>query len=309
MNLNENRRLVINGIFQHVTIMAEEKDLPLLVFVHGGPGDGALPLILRYQSELARHFTLVIWEQRGAGKSFYEFGVHEKVEIADYIGDLHELIEYLLKRFKQKKVYLWGHDFGTIIGLRYIMEYPDTVKMYIACSQVVNMEKAMRLRLRYAIENSPRMIANKLLKIDPTFSGDHAIKDLALLDKQITRLKGNLYDQKSTVSLQHIYLRCPAYTMFDYQRYRKGIAQSIEKLWPEIMTVNFESITHFAVPVLFVEGRNDKRLSSALAKTYFDKITSEKQWVWFEQSSHYPQWCEPQAFNTLMIDLLSQERK
>ena len=307
MSVNENRLIEINGVFQYVAIMAQKKGLPLLVYVHGGPGEAALPLLMHYQKELAQHFTFVVWEQRGAGKSFYEFGVNEKVVIDDYVEDLRALTAYLTGRFHQDKVYLLAHDFGTIIGLRYIQKYPETVRKYIGCSQVVNMEKAMRLRLRYAIENSPRNVANRLLKIDPTFSGERWMKDLERLDKQITRLKGCLYDQKNKFSLQHIYLRCPAYTMFDYQRYRKGIEQSVRKLWPEIMQVDFESTTRFDVPVVFVEGRHDKRLSSALAKTYYDKFTSAKQWFWFEESSHYPQWCEPQAFNELMIRLLEQE--
>ena len=190
MSVNENRLIEINGVFQYVAIMAQKKGLPLLVYVHGGPGEAALPLLMHYQKELAQHFTFVVWEQRGAGKSFYEFGVNEKVVIDDYVEDLRALTAYLTSRFHQDKVYLLAHDFGTIIGLRYIQKYPETVRKYIGCSQVVNMEKAMRLRLRYAIENSPRNVANRLLKIDPTFSGERWMKDLERLDKQITRLKG-----------------------------------------------------------------------------------------------------------------------
>lgn len=77
--------------------------------------------------------------------------------------------------------------------------------------------------------------------------------------------------------------------------------QTSAKLWKEIMTIDFEQVTKLPVPVVFVEGRHDKRLSSALARTYYDKLTSAKEWYWFESSSHFPQWCEPEAFNELMI--------
>ncbi|GJM56965.1 alpha/beta fold hydrolase [uncultured Dubosiella sp.] len=301
MSINENRRIEINGVFQHITILSQNRNLPLLVYVHGGPGDGALPMLLKYQSELADHYTFVIWEQRGAGKSYYAFGVNETVKIDDYVEDLHVLVGYLTKRFDQKQVYLLAHDTGTIIGLKYIMKYPETVKKYIGCSQVVNMEKTMRLRLRYAIENSSKSVANKLLQIDPTFSSPESMKDLNYLDKQITKLKGNLYNQKTTLSHQHIYLRCGFYTLFDYRRYLLGMEQTSAKLWKEIMTIDFEQVTKLPVPVVFVEGRHDKRLSSALARTYYDKLTSAKEWYWFERSSHFPQWCEPEAFNELMI--------
>ena len=74
MQINEQLKLPINGVLQYVSIRAEEAGLPLLLYLHGGPGDAALPLVLKYNRELESHFTVAVWEQRGAGKSYYDFG-------------------------------------------------------------------------------------------------------------------------------------------------------------------------------------------------------------------------------------------
>lgn len=120
MYLNQEKRMMINGALQYILLLAEHKDLPLLIYVHGGPGDAALPLLLHYQKELASKYTLVLWEQRGAGKSYYEFGQYENLLLDDYVQDLHEIVQYVLKRFHQEKVYLCAHDFGTIIGFLFL---------------------------------------------------------------------------------------------------------------------------------------------------------------------------------------------
>ena len=74
MPINHQNTITLNGVPQYVSIRAERDHLPLLLYLHGGPGDAALPLVLKYNSELEKHFTVVVWEQRGAGKSYYDFG-------------------------------------------------------------------------------------------------------------------------------------------------------------------------------------------------------------------------------------------
>lgn len=83
---------------------------PLLLYLHGGPGDAALLLVMKYNKELEKCYTVVIWEQRGAGKSYYEFD--GTVTIDDFLQDIYELTKYLLDRFLQSSIYLLGHSWG-----------------------------------------------------------------------------------------------------------------------------------------------------------------------------------------------------
>ena len=74
MYINEQGAIPINGALQYVSIRSEKENAPLLLYLHGGPGDAALPLVLKYNRDLEKHYTVVVWEQRGAGKSYYKFG-------------------------------------------------------------------------------------------------------------------------------------------------------------------------------------------------------------------------------------------
>ncbi|WAG62615.1 alpha/beta hydrolase [Clostridium estertheticum] len=71
------------------------------------------------------------------------------------------------------------------------------------------------------------------------------------------------------------------------------------------MTVNFENIKQFQVPVIFIEGRYDYQVSAKVAEEYYNNITSQKRIYWFEKSCHFPQWCEASKFNDIVIGLIN----
>lgn len=110
MYIDEQTKLMINDILQYVSIRSEAENAPLLLYLHGGPGDAALLLVMKYNKELEKCYTVVIWEQRGAGKSYYEFD--RTVTIDDFLQDIYELTKYLLDRFLQPSIYLLGHSWG-----------------------------------------------------------------------------------------------------------------------------------------------------------------------------------------------------
>ncbi len=46
--INDQIRIPINGVRQYISIRSEQERAPLLLYLHGGPGDTALPLVLKY---------------------------------------------------------------------------------------------------------------------------------------------------------------------------------------------------------------------------------------------------------------------
>ena len=66
------------------------------------------PLVLKYNQALEKNFTVVVWDQRGAGKSYYPFAEDTPVTIETFLQDLYFLVQYLLERFRQERLYLWG---------------------------------------------------------------------------------------------------------------------------------------------------------------------------------------------------------
>lgn len=301
MYIEEHKKIEINGVKQHVSIIAQKDNLPILLYLHGGPGDAALPLVMKYNKELTENFTLVIWEQRGAGKSYYKF--IKPVTIGDYLDDLHQLVKLLLERFNQEKLYIIGHSWGSVLGLSYINQHPEYVHKYIGCGQVVNMRKSCQEAYDFALLHAEGKALDRLKNIDCSYQSDNWLKDLLFVTGQVVKHKGSLYGRTNYNDLIKPFLFSSYYTISDIIRRQKGSLQSIKFLWQELMGIDFESQVEYDVPIVFIEGRYDAHVSSDISKEYYESINSDKEFYWFDKSCHFPQWSEKERFNSILAEL------
>lgn len=302
--INLQERILINDVEQFVSIRGMSEQLPLLIYLHGGPGDAALPLVRKYNSALEDDFLVAVWEQRGAGKSYYPFAPDEPLTIDTFVQDARCLIEQLLKRFDKKKVYLFGHSWGSVLGLLLCKQYPALIHTYIGCGQVVNMQKSSRIAYEFALEHATGKVQKRLSQINCGYTGENWLGDLLFTTKQVVKRGGSLFGASSYNRFVLDFIRSKEYTLRDLLCREKGSLQSIRRLWPELMGISFEDTTAYGVPIVFVEGRQDYHVSSLLAKEYFDSITTPKEFHWFERSAHFPQWSETEKFHQSMQGVL-----
>ncbi len=111
--LAELTRIKLGKSEQWVLIRTENIANPIVLFVHGSPGTSELTLNRRDTQELEKYFTVVNWDQRGAGKSYAAIADTGAMHIGQYVEDIHSLSGYLAKRFNQDKILLAGHSRGS----------------------------------------------------------------------------------------------------------------------------------------------------------------------------------------------------
>ena len=68
--IDEASYVEIGGIEQWITIRGENRNNPVLLFLHGGPGDATNPWGYAAFRSWLKYFTVVQWDQRGAGRTF-----------------------------------------------------------------------------------------------------------------------------------------------------------------------------------------------------------------------------------------------
>src|SRR5690606_27976567 len=95
----------LGGVDQWLIIRGHDVHKPVLLFLSGGPGASEAARVLRFNQELEKHFVVVIWEQRGCGKSY---PARADLTVERYTADVIELSEMLRTRFDEQKVYLVG---------------------------------------------------------------------------------------------------------------------------------------------------------------------------------------------------------
>ena len=64
----------IGGIEQWITIRGDDRNNPALLFLHGGPGDVTNPWAFAFFTPWEKYFTVVQWDQRGAGRTLRTSG-------------------------------------------------------------------------------------------------------------------------------------------------------------------------------------------------------------------------------------------
>ena len=150
--LSEKLFVDINGVPQGMFIQSKDVTHPVLLYLHGG-----LPeyfLTERYPTGLEEDFTVVWWEQRGAGLSYSPQTPPETLTLEQLIADTVSVTNYLRERFGKEQIYLMGHSGGSFIGLQAAARVPHLYAAYIGVAQMVNARKSEKLAYDYLLERS-----------------------------------------------------------------------------------------------------------------------------------------------------------
>src|SRR4029450_6124092 len=83
-------RVRIGGCDQWILERSEDATNPGVLFLHGGPGTSQLASNRRNTRHLERYFTVVNWDQRGAGKSYRAIRDAGRMNIDQFVADTRE---------------------------------------------------------------------------------------------------------------------------------------------------------------------------------------------------------------------------
>ena len=109
----------LGGLDQWVMFRGESVANPPLVMLHGGPGLSETGLFRHFNAPLEESFTVVYWDQRGAGKSFDRNVDRSSLTVEQLISDLDELVDAVCARLGKTKVAIFGHSWGSALGPLY----------------------------------------------------------------------------------------------------------------------------------------------------------------------------------------------
>jgi pimeloyl-ACP methyl ester carboxylesterase len=300
----------IGGAVQWLSIRTHDLSNPILLFLHGGPGTSQLASNRRNTAALEQFFTVVDWDQRGAGKSYAAIAGVQRMHIDQFVEDTVELTRYLLKRFGQQRLVLAGHSWGSVIGALTVSKYPWLYHCYVGIGQVAAMEAGELASYRWTLEQARQRQEKKAIRALETM-GPPPYKSnwQANTMKQrsyVARFGGEIHDSRygalGLVLRSVLFAR--EYTLRDRLNFFRGIFGSMKLLWPQLMKIDlFERVPEMRLPVFFMEGKFDHEVPAEIAARYFDHLEAPaKTWIWFEKSAHFPNAEEPERFTRIMVD-------
>jgi pimeloyl-ACP methyl ester carboxylesterase len=292
-------RIRIGGVDQSILIRGNDSALPVLLFLHGGPGMPAMYLAHAFQRELEKEFVVVQWDRRAAGKSYRE-DISSTLTTEQLVADTIELTNSLRTRFRQDKIFLVGHSWGTYLGILVISRHPELYHAYVGIGQLARLSPIAGIQDEYIRQSAILM-------------GDQdAIKELkekgsSVRETLLFKFGGEIHNAKSFVPLLLIGLAAPEYSLRDALNIPKGVSlYSRNLVYNSISGELMDVVTQVDIPVYFFTGRYDYTDPFVLSEQYFSRIDApEKHLVWFEESAHFPFYEEPAAFAREMRGVLT----
>jgi proline iminopeptidase len=294
----------IGGVPQAVILRGRDARLPLVLFVHGGPGTPETPMLLDLIPALADHVIVAAWEQRGAGKSLSSHVPPESLTIAQMVRDLEEVSAWLLDRFDRDRLILMGHSWGTIPAMHGLARTPERYAAYVGIGQIGDPAEGERLLHEWLVaearQRGDRRALADLAAIGPPRKGDYdgGYRARARLGRWITRWGGAIAGRSDLRPYVRAVLTTPVYSAREKLDYLRGERFSLPLLWDEMQSHDLGvEVPRVEVPVFLFHGRHDRQTPLMTARAYLEALEAPSKTLFvFEDSAHSPIYEEPGRF-------------
>jgi pimeloyl-ACP methyl ester carboxylesterase len=283
--LDSSGTILIGGIKQYVSVKSKDNTKPLLLFLHGGPGNSVMHYAEKFTNKLQEHFIVVQWDQRESGKTLNLNKSPEPLQVSLFQNDTKALIDSLLKRFNHPKLYLVGHSWGAVPGFYMAKNHPHLLHAYIPICPMINQLDSERIILELMKEKARRT------KNRP------ALEELVSIAIPFENGEQLYYHRK---------------WVLDYMGSKAKITKQQVQDWAvtwlavfnEASKDNFfNSVPALKCPIYFFVGRKDYQTNSSITEKYFQSLTApKKELFWFERSAHSLPTTEPDLMQRIIIE-------
>ena len=311
-------KITLGKLEQWIFIRGVDQSNPVLIFLHGGPGASApgMPSSRHLDAELIKHYTVVHWDQRGAGKSYDSDIPLASMTMDRFVEDCKELIDYVRKRFNVEKVFLVAHSSGTVTGIRTAHRYPEKIHAYVGVGQIIHDHEQIRLAYDFIVDEARKAgdakIQSAINAIGPPPYENP--KKLYKMQNYVFRFGGVIHENsiKQIGGLMMSFLTSPEYSISDgiNSLMMKGLFFSVSAMWDEINDIDIaKEVRSIKVPVYFFEGKYDRATPTVLVKEFYDGLDAAKgkKLIIFEKSAHMPMIEEKEKYEDLLINLVLKE--
>ena len=305
----------IGGIEQWIEVRGEDVNNPILLFIHGGPGIAFIPMAAAWQGPWEKYFTVVQWDQRGAGKTYASNDrelQRRTMNLEQMERDAVEVVNYLRQRFRREKIFVVGHSWGSVLGLWLAHEHPEAVYAFVGTGQAINMEQNEAMGYRDALEAARKQHNEEAVKqlesvapyppAEPDFNKTSVVRNWErdLLGPPAGSGPVFLDGRRIVTGL----VSAPEYSVWDDAEWVRAQMFSLQTMHREAFKINLEPLgREFRAPIFFFEGRYDPYCRPALIAEYVETMQApKKEIVWFEKSGHFPFFEEKQKFADELVE-------
>ncbi|MFZ5658108.1 MAG: alpha/beta fold hydrolase [Pseudomonadota bacterium] len=292
----------IGGIDQWVAVRGRDCGNPIVLIVHGGPGNPSTPFASNVYGQWEKEFTLVQWDQRGAGKTYERASAPEAMALtmSQLAQDGVEVATYAAARLGKRQVILFGGSWGSALAVHMLKLKPDLFAAYQGSSQLVEYRRNVSASYLLILEKTRAAGDEEALAAlgalgPPPWRDPRAFGTV----RRITRR----YEAKATQPAPAEWWNFPApysteaytaaYTAGEDYSYIQFVGMEGNGM---LSRIDLPALgTTFPMPVFLIQGKEDLITVPSVTKSYFDQIDAPvKRYVLLDDVGHDP--------NPLLVD-------
>ncbi len=286
--IQEMRFVSLGGVEQWITIRGANRANPVLLVVHGGPGDAQSALRSTY-AIYEKDFTIVQWDQRGAGKT-YARNPHSPPEPERVELDGIELAEHLCNYLGKKKILLLGHSWGSHLGVEMVQRRPELFAAYIGTGQVgswrANVQAQFDFLLAKARAAQDRKRVEQLEAIgtpDPN-NAEQYFSWWRMRNPYMSKDDARWFED-----LGQIVRANPEFTEAYMKTLGDGMGYSGSTTLHAMLTTELPTTAHtLKVPFFVIQGQEDMVTPTSVAVKYFNVVQApKKRLIIIEKAGHF----------------------
>jgi len=312
LGIEELRQVEIGGIRQWISVRGNDRRNPILLYVHGGPGAAEMVEAYGYQRPWEDFFTVVQWDQRGAGKTYASNtpeAMAPRMTIEGMVDDAEEMIAYLRRTYGKQKIFLLGHSWGSVVGATIAHRHPDWLHAYIGAGQIADMRESEAIGYRWALSrareegNAQAIAALTALAPYPGPAGRLTIERIGVQRQWVMRYGGLAWGRTDFKPFDDARKLSPDYGNDEVAAIDQGSLFSLQHLLQPLESVSLANMTKFGCPVFLFNGRHDYATSHEVAAKWFERIEApDKRVFWFEDSAHMMMQEQPGLFLVHLVN-------
>ncbi|TFW20483.1 alpha/beta fold hydrolase [Massilia arenosa] len=270
----------IGGLPQWVTIDGADCRKPIVLVVHGGPGNANSPFASALFGPWYGEFTVVQWDQRGAGMTFVKNPPKEsdRLSIPQLTQDGIDVATFATKRLGQPKAILMGASWGSVLAVHMAIAKPGLFSAYIGTAQLVSRAADGKAMYEMALARATALGDQKGLEVvrqygAPPWTNPRAFGALRRVTRQ--------YEKAATVPPpagwwqlgEHYKAHEAAFEAADDWSYLQAVGMHGDGIL-EPVDLPKQLGTRFAIPVYLIQGTEDFVTPQSVTISYFNAITA-----------------------------------